>query len=67
LTIFAVNSNNSVNAEKAKIRVYSCQIYDNGTLIRNYIPVLYYGTPCLYDKVNKKYYYNAGTDEFLFG
>lgn len=46
--------------------LYSCQIYDNGTLIRDYIPVLdWNNNPCLYDKINKRFYYNAGTGAFM--
>ena len=45
------------------IKLYSCQIYDNGTLIRDYIPAKRisdnkYG---LWDKVTKAFYPNAGT------
>lgn len=49
------------------LRIYSCQIYDNGTLVRDYIPVLDWDdTPCLYDKVKRKMYYNAGTGSFTY-
>jgi hypothetical protein len=48
-------------------RIYSCQIYDNGTLIRNYYPCLDPdGVACLYDKVNKEYVYNSGTGSFSY-
>lgn len=50
------------------LRIYSCQIYDNGTLIRDYWPAIDpSGVVCLYDKVNKEYAYNAGTGEFIGG
>lgn len=46
-------------------KLYSCKIYDNGVLIRDYIPILdASGTACLYDIVNKQTYYNAGTGNF---
>ena len=49
-------------------RIYSCKIYDNDVLIRDMIPVLdKNGTACMYDKVNKKFYYNSGTGDFLYG
>ena len=49
-------------------RIYSCKIWDNGTLVRDYIPALdASGKPCLYDKVNSKPYYNQGTGEFSYG
>ncbi len=52
------------NADKAddrcfKGKVYDCKIYDNDVLIRDMIPVLdKNGIACMYDKVNKKFYYN---------
>ena len=48
----------------SKLRYIS--FYDNGNLVRFYVPVLHYVnntyTPCLYDMVNKTYNYNLGTD-----
>ena len=44
-----------------EIAFYSVQIYDNGVLVRDYIPALDNNcVPCFYDKVEGKYYYNAG-------
>lgn len=53
---------------KGIYRLHSCKIYDdNGTLIRDYIPVLdQSGTPCLYDNVNNNFLYNQGTGNFLY-
>ena len=46
-------------------RVYSCQIYDNGTLVRDFIPCINNsGEIGLYDRVNKTFYGNAGTGVF---
>lgn len=46
-------------------KIYSCQIYDNGTLIRDYIPVLRSdGVAGLYDKVNKAFYGSASSTPF---
>lgn len=47
-------------------KLYSCQIYDNGTLIRDYVPAQWNETGefGLYDKVNNKFYSNAGTGSF---
>ena len=60
-------SSGRLDERKAKIKLYSCKIWDNDDLIRDYIPVLdIEGVPCLYDKVEKKYYYNEGTLEFLY-
>lgn len=51
-----------------KMKIYSCKIYDNNVLIRDYIPALdYNNVVCLYDKVTKTCFYNQGTGEFLGG
>lgn len=52
----------------ATIRMYYFKIYDGDTLVRNFIPVLDPdGTACMYDLVEQKYYYNAGTGDFIAG
>lgn len=53
----------------SKNKLYSCSFYNkDGILIRDYIPVIdSSGIPCLYDKVEDKFYYNEGTGEFLYG
>ncbi len=44
------------------------KIYQNNTLVRDFIPVLNgNGTPCMYDKVEGKFYYNVGTGDFIAG
>ncbi len=49
-------------------RIYYCKLYDNDTLVRDYIPVLDNNNrPCLFDKVSKSCFYNQGTGEFLYG
>lgn len=49
-------------------KLYSCQIYDGNTLVRDFIPIKtttnIYG---LWDKVNKVFYKNAGTGTFNGG
>lgn len=50
------------------MKIYSCKIWDNGTLIRDYLPCLDKdGIACLYDQVNEEYYYNAGSGAFTAG
>lgn len=49
--------------------IYSCQIYDDGVLVRDFIPC-YRKTDSvagLYDLVTNTFYTNAGTGEFLVG
>lgn len=64
--LFALNSGGEVMDYTQALRLYSCQIYDNGTLVRDFWPCYDPdGVACLYDKVEEKYYYNAGTGEFV--
>lgn len=46
-------------------KIYSCQIYDNDVLIRDYIPALQNGIFGLWDKVENKFYKSASTTNFL--
>lgn len=65
---FALNETGNKASYNTFSKLYSSKIYVNGTLIRDYIPVLdLNNTPCLYDKVEGKFYYNAGTGDFLYG
>ncbi len=51
----------------AQMRLYYCKIYNNDTLVRDFIPVLdWNGRPCMYDKVTDELFYNQGTGEFLY-
>lgn len=49
--------------------IYSCKIYDNGTLVRDFVPCYRKSDNVigLYDKVNKVFYTNAGTGTFNKG
>ena len=61
LTIFGRNTGGTVQYT-AKMKLYSCEIYDKGTLIRNFIPCKNSsGTIGLYDIVNSQFYTNVGT------
>lgn len=65
--LFAQNNGGTVgNYISAKL--YSCQIYENDTLIRDFWPCYDPdGVACLYDKVSETYFYNKGTGEFIAG
>lgn len=55
------------DAQKSSIDMYYYQIYDNNTLVRDFVPVLDFNkTPAMYDKVNDVLYYNQGTGQFLY-
>lgn len=67
LTLLAANTAGSI-AGYLNAKLYSCQIYDNGTLIRDYVPVKSEaGVYGLYDKVNKKFYESSGSNGFSGG
>lgn len=49
-------------------RLYWGQIYDDPTLLQSHIPAISPdGTPCMYDGVTKKPFYNGGTGAFVVG
>ncbi len=62
LYLFADHRPNDVNikSNNPAPRFHSCKIYDNGTLIRDYVPVQNNGYVCLYDRVNGTYANNIG-------
>ena len=45
-------SNSAMNANSCKARLYGVQIYEEGTLVRDYVPICQGGTYALLDKVN---------------
>ena len=62
LYMFATGHSSQASGMKhpTKARVYSMKIYQNGTLVRNYVPVIAdNGGPYLYDKVNKTFHQGA--------
>jgi len=68
LYIFIMNDRGNSISTTTKMKLYYLQIYNNNTLVRDFIPVLDPdGVPCLYDKVERKFYYNAGTGQFIAG
>ena len=64
--LFGINNNGLSNP--AYMKLYYCKIYDNGTLVRDFIPVLDWNmTPCMYDRVTEQLFYNQGTGDFVAG
>ena len=64
--LFAYNKGNGQDMHKE--RLFSAKIYDNGTLVRDYIPCqTSSGDIGLYDQVDRKFYGNAGTGAFIAG
>lgn len=65
--LFAANNARKVQYP-SKMNLYSCKIYDNGALIRFYIPCkTSSGEVGLWDDVNSVFYGNAGTGAFEAG
>ena len=69
IALFGRHRQNVCFDEFAKMKLYSCRIYDNGTLIRNYIPCveLATGKAGLYDLVNGTFSASAGSGAFISG
>lgn len=63
------NDSNYNDLRRFKGKLYYFKIYDNGTLVRDYVPVkrISDGAIGLYDKVNKLFYGNDGTGSFGAG
>jgi hypothetical protein len=64
--IFALNEGSVL--EKINMKLYSFKIKEDNNLILDLVPVLdSNSTPCMYDKVSKTFFYNAGTGTFNYG
>lgn len=64
MALLAVNTNGEV-ANMLAAKLYGCKIYDNGTLVRDFVPCISNaGAIGLYDTVGKQFYANAGTGTF---
>lgn len=67
LYLFCTNAAGTANYF-SKFKLYSCKIYDNGTLVRDFIPCQKPdGTIGLLDDVNSVFYGNSGTGTFEAG
>ena len=65
LLLFTTSTGGTVDERKASAKLYSCKIYDDDLLIRNFIPVKNDSDQVgLYDLVEEKFYANAGTGAF---
>ena len=69
LAIFGTKRNGVYYPFKAyNMYLYSCKLYNGEELERNLIPCLDINdTPCMYDTVSGKTFYNQGTGEFIAG
>ena len=68
IVLFSINTSGTIDNRRLIGRLYSCQLYDNGTLIRDYVPCVDpTGNVGLYDRVNAQFYSNAGSGAFTAG
>ena len=70
LLIFATHRNSgiTISCSDAKLKIYFLKIYDNGTLVRDFIPCQKPdGTVGLWDDVNSVFYGNVGSGTFTAG
>ena len=67
LLLFTIMENDGeVDERKLSARLYSCQIYDNDVLVRDFIPIKDENDRIgLYDQVFGVFYENAGTGAFI--
>ena len=66
--LFALNNNGTPAGYCLSTRIYSCKIYKNDILVRDFVPCINNnGIVCFYDKVTETFFYNAGTGDFIAG
>lgn len=67
LYLLAQNTGSGVS-NYASAKLYSCKIYENGSLVRDFVPCTNAsGTVGLYDMANGAFYSNAGSGTFTSG
>ena len=68
MCLLGLKDSNGVDERLMSARLYSCKIYDNGILIRDYIPTKDVdGVGGLFDKINMEFVYSSGTSQFTAG
>lgn len=64
--LFSINTAGTATSN-ASVRIYSCKIWQNGVLVRDFIPVRKGTVGYMYDRVSGKLFGNAGTGDFVLG
>jgi hypothetical protein len=67
MCLYAINRTSGVTKSPNAHKIQYFKIWDNDILARDLIPVSYNGTPGLWDKVEWKFYANAGSGSFTLG
>lgn len=66
LYLFTINLAGA-RANRCSFKLYGLKIWQDGALVRDYIPVLdMNNAACLYDKETEQLFYNSGTGEFNY-
>jgi len=66
LKLFGFDNNGTMGY--GRVQISKCKIYKNDILVRDFIPCLdASNVPCMYELVEGKAYYNAGTGAFSYG
>ncbi len=66
--LFGINRANTFTEPVSNLKIYYVKIWDNGTLVRDFIPCKNVSsTVGLYDVVNGVFYQNAGSGTFVAG
>lgn len=68
LALFSQNDADGIDARMVAMQLYGCQVYDDGVLVRDFLPCESPdGAVGLYDAANGMFYGNAGTGAFTAG
>lgn len=67
MTLFAGRTAGGVSTYIGNVRVYRCQILENGVTVADLRPALYDDVPCMYDTVSGTPRYNIGPGELVRG
>lgn len=68
IALFGDRFQDGIRETGSGARMYYFKMYENNTLVRDFIPVLDPNrVPCMFDQVEGKFYYNAGTGQFIAG
>lgn len=68
MALFGQNDVDGIDERMVVMQLYGCQVYDNGILVRDFIPCESPdGAVGLYDAANGMFYGNAGTGDFAAG
>ena len=66
--LFARHATGDYANKPCNAKIYCCKIYDNETIVRDFIPVLDWNDkPAMYDKVTGQLFYTQGTKDFTYG